>query len=933
MPQWIHRLTPLVLSLLVAGTAYADNQAEVKKTIAPIQSKIKLVKENSSSKDQASLQRNLSLAQRTNDIFTLLASELINIQGKSEVALATDLKILNRTQDPNLAQRSMEIALADNNIAAAEEIAQILQKIDPKDSQTKQRLLWELALAKNDEPQLIKYTDSVLSSANEYQLKRLFLLLAQYRLKNLYASDQLNKHIHKTASKHPELAEAMIVDAIYGVTGNHKAQTINALKRLSELDNDILPPTQLTLNLINIKQPQYLNEFYQQVGINNLPSRWQSLYIEIQIKNQNLQEAYLTLQPLLAKSKSADLYIQAMYLAISQQEPSDTIIEYATKAVELGNENQRSKAAMLVAMRYFDEHNYAASRTWLTQVTDGYYKFDKAILLASIESEAKNWAQARKWLDLAATISGEPTFYDTSDLVRLKTYINSSSLTPKQYEIQLTKEINIAEQSSPKLREINLPPLLYLRGLLYADKLHKPEKAVQDLRRYRALRPDLIEGYNALGYTLLSLPKNHWQEAQELLEKAYAMDDESPAVNDSLGWAYHLNGESKKALPLLEFAFEHQPESEVAAHLGEVYWQLGQKELARQTWASGLSNKNSDQYVLMQILHQHKINPKSLSISQQQDTDNQADNQKLLYKIFNDYTNDVAKDTFIRDLNQLMQTGSELEKETAALLAGLWFVKRGDTAESLEWLDKVHLEKFQTDKAYVMSLVSLEKGDYSAAEKWFRQVSDKSESLILFNKYDFTALSAEIYKNTMPAQAYIQQLNDMLAQAKKDGEDDSIVALIIFQRATAYSGKLNQYKKAIPDYRTYIQLRPDDAFGWNDLGYTLLSMPKKHWAEALSILQHAYELDSRSIEIKDSLGWAYYLNGNPIKAITFLRSAFNESRHSTAAAHLGEVLWQQDRRDEARQIWAEGLKDQEHDKQTLEQTLKKFGVNPQDLVK
>lgn len=928
---WIHRFTPLVLSLMVAGTTYADSQTDNKKPMAPIQAKIKRVNDIASPKEQAVLQRNLSIAQRTNDIFTLLASELINIQGKSDIALATNMKILKRTQDPALAERLMEIALGANKIEVAEEIAQNWQTIDPKDSADKQRLLWELALAKNDVPQLLKYMDSTLSTANEYQLRRMFLLLAQFRLKNLNATDELNQPIHNTAIAHPDMVEAMIADAIYGVTGAHKAQTMKALQQLSVLDNDIIPATQLTLNLINIKQPQYLVEFYRQAGMNNLSARWQTLYIEILIKNNQLQEAYLTLQPLLAKSKSADLYLQAIYLALSQRQSTDTIVSYAQKAVELGNQNQRSKAAMLAAMRFYDEHNFTKTRSWLKHVTDPTYKFDQAILMASVESDEKRWTLAKNWLNKAQAAQNQTTFFDPSDLVRLRTFINSSSLTPQQYEIQLTKDLAQAEKSEASQRETNLPPLLYLRGLLYADKLNQPAKAVKDLRRYVVMRPNQADGLNALGYTMLSMPKSYWKEAQDLLERAYQMDSQSPAINDSLGWVYHLNGTSEKGLPLLEYAYTNQPESEVAAHLGEVYWQLDQKEKALQIWAQGLSAQQSDHQVLQKILKQHGIKPASLTTTRNSVSKVEVNNKALLGKVLAGYFNNVSEETFLGNVNKLMLSGSAKQRNITAIMTASWYYQQEKRDDAIKWLEKISDNEMLADKAYLMGMIAVDNGNYAVAQQWLQQLKQHQDSLTVFDKLNITILTIEIDRKTLSTQAYIQKLTEMLDQAEKNSED-RIAAMIIYMRGSAYFIQLHQYKAAIADYRIYVQRSPEDAIGWNDLGYALLYMPKKHWSEALRILQHAYKLNSDSAVIKDSLGWAYYLNGDVNKAIPFLRSAYNDLPVATVAAHLGEVLWQQGQRQEARQIWAQGLGNKEGDSGELMRTLKKFAIMPEELL-
>ena len=930
MPCWIQRITPLVLSLMVAGTSYADNSPVNNNSMAPIKAKIKQVNDVTSPKDAASMQRRLSIAQRTNDIFTLFASELAYGKGQTNIALATDLYILERTQDPALAERSMEMALGADQIALAEEIAEKWQKIDPKNSTEKQRLLWELALSKNDIPQILKYTESVLSSANENQLRRMFLMLSQFRLKNLNASDEMNRPIHNVAAQHQDMIEAMIADAIFGVTGEHKAQTMNALQRLSVLDSDIIPATQLTLNLINIKQPQYLIEFYRQAGANKIPARWQSLYTEILIKNNKIQEAYLILQPLLAQSKSADLYMQAIYLAISQQEPTDTIISYVQKTVELGDQNQRSKAAMMAAMRYYDERNYTEARTWINKVTDPYYNFDKAVLMASIESDNKHWAQAKNWLNKAELAKKQTTFFDTSELVRIRTFINSSSLTPQQYEIQLTKELAQAEKADASQREINIPPLLYLRGLLYADKLNQPEKGVKDLRRYVALRPNQADALNALGYTLLSLPKSNWEEAYKLLEQAYELDSQSPAVNDSLGWAYYLQGENDKALPLLEYAFKHQPEAEVAAHLGEVYWQLGRQDDARMIWASGIAAKQTSQTVLLQILHKHGIKPNNLPANQQKISKTETDNQALLNKIVFNYSNNVAENTFIRDVNKIMAVGTTEQKNKVAIIAASWFYQHNNTKEVQKWLSKVTDDQYLADKAYLMGMIELENHNYPAAQQWLQQLQQHQDSLVFFTKSNVFVLTTAIDKEILSPEKYINKLNNMLIEAEKNG-DQKEAALIIYLRASTYSTKLNQPKKAITDLRTYVKMQPDEAVGWNDLGYILLSMHKKYWPEALSMLEHAYKLDNQSSAIKDSLGWAYYLTGDAYKALPLLRSAYSNESLSPIAAHLGEVLWQLGQKNEAKQIWAKGLTDTESDSKELENTLKKFAIKPDEL--
>ena len=97
------------------------------------------------------------------------------------------------------------------------------------------------------------------------------------------------------------------------------------------------------------------------------------------------------------------------------------------------------------------------------------------------------------------------------------------------------------------------------------------------------------------------------------------------------------------------------------------------------------------------------------------------------------------------------------------------------------------------------------------------------------------------------------------------------------------------------------------------------------------MLEHAYKLDNQNNAIKDSLGWAYYLTGDAYKALPLLRSSYSNKSLSPTAAHLGEVLWQLGQKNEAKQIWAQGLTDTKSDSKELQNTLKKFAIKPDEL--
>ena len=91
-------------------------------------------------------------------------------------------------------------------------------------------------------------------------------------------------------------------------------------------------------------------------------------------------------------------------------------------------------------------------------------------------------------------------------------------------------------------------------------------------------------------------------------------------------------------------------------------------------------------------------------------------------------------------------------------------------------------------------------------------------------------------------------------------------------------------------------------------------------------IQAAHKQQPDNPAILDSLGWAYYLQGDLDKALEYLESAYQKFKNAEVGAHLGTLYWQKGRQDEARKVWREGWQ-KEPDNQILQQTLKQFGVS------
>jgi tetratricopeptide (TPR) repeat protein len=123
------------------------------------------------------------------------------------------------------------------------------------------------------------------------------------------------------------------------------------------------------------------------------------------------------------------------------------------------------------------------------------------------------------------------------------------------------------------------------------------------------------------------------------------------------------------------------------------------------------------------------------------------------------------------------------------------------------------------------------------------------------------------------------------------------------------------------DLRLIISAQPENAAALNALGYTLADQTSR-FEEAEALIRQAYILEPDEAAIVDSMGWISYRLGRLAEAEEYLRRAWDLERNSEIGAHLGEVLWVQDRKEEARAIWAEAMKINRDDPVLLETILR-----------
>lgn len=152
--------------------------------------------------------------------------------------------------------------------------------------------------------------------------------------------------------------------------------------------------------------------------------------------------------------------------------------------------------------------------------------------------------------------------------------------------------LDLADQLLTSALDIykNANSIRYKRALL-ADQRGLWLETEKELSYLISLEPENPQYLNALGYTLLQYTKR-LDEAMQLIEKAYQINADDPAIIDSLGWGHFLLGNNDQAIFYLKKAWSLLKDPEIGAHFGEALWQKN-PEQANLIWRQALDNEQN----------------------------------------------------------------------------------------------------------------------------------------------------------------------------------------------------------------------------------------------------------------------------------------------------------------------------------------------------
>lgn len=481
-------------------------------------------------------------------LYEILLGEMNLRQGEPAAGFSLLLDAARKSNDVQLYDRAVEIALQARSGDGALIAARSWTQAWPKDRKANNQLL-QILLAVNQVSESLEPLKKEIALAPEAERDATINLIPRH-----YARVTDKKRAANVVQQalEPYLSKNNTTGAIawtslgrMRLVADEVPAAVEAAKKGQAADIKAQGPLLLALELMSKKVPEA--EALVQQGLRKQDDTEMAMsHVRVLIELERYKEATEQLQAITRKDpKLADAWLVlgslqfeqgqdkeaeaslARYVSLATKAPTDT----STRGL---NQAQTRRAALLARQGKMGE-----ARELIHQIPASNADEQRTRVLAEVQllREHRQWQAA---FDLLATHSG-----DNADLI-------------------------------------------YEQAML-AEKLNQLDEMEKLLRKVIAQNPSYYNAYNALGFSLAD--RNiRLQEAKQLIVKALTFAPDDPFITDSLGWVEFRMGNLGAALTYLEKAYKDRADAEIAAHLGEVLWKLKRQDEALKVWREGLNS-------------------------------------------------------------------------------------------------------------------------------------------------------------------------------------------------------------------------------------------------------------------------------------------------------------------------------------------------------
>ncbi len=496
-------------------------------------------------------------------VYQILLAEIALQRGDANFASQAYADLALRTRDPQVLERTVEVASFARRFDLALEAARLWAEVDPA-SKKAQQMMASVMIVSNQlddlAPQLVRMleTDKGALAENLLGLNRMFARNpdrpAVFRL------------IDKVCRSFFGIAEAHYAVAIAASLAGENERALAETRRALELRPDWEMAALLQGRLLLRESPTQAISFMQG-------------FIE---RNPKARDVQLSLARALVGEKryaEAKRHFDQLLLAY----PNNPEVVYPVAILALQEKDASLAETQFKHLLTLDIPDKSIAYYYLGQIAEDSKRSEEALAYYALVGAGEQY--------MPAQLRRAQILVDLGQFDAARKQLSGAKAATPEERVQLTiaeaallRDAKQSQAAFDLLEDLlssqpDQPDLLYETALL-AEKFGRFELLETRLRKLITLRPDSAQAYNALGYSYAD--RNiRLSESKELIEKALKLSPEDAYILDSMGWLLYRQGDFQGALDYLERAYAKRADPEVAAHMSEVLWAMGRKVDAR----------------------------------------------------------------------------------------------------------------------------------------------------------------------------------------------------------------------------------------------------------------------------------------------------------------------------------------------------------------
>jgi len=506
-------------------------------------------------------------------LYELLVAELAIRRGELGIAAERYLRATDKTDDPRVAERATQLAVYYQQWDTAERTAKRWLSLDPKAVGAFETLA-QIQLRKGEQDGAVEALSGWLSSSDNAADTFTAIVHLLQRDPDM---DLAYSVVSTLSERYPDQALMHVGKARLALGVNRRGEALAAADDALALDATLV-------DALLVKAQVQISQGQSPAAIETLQSavsqQADSLPLHMGFA-QLLVESGLhdRAAPILRRAAElsegdAETWLRLGLLALNARQ-NDQAKTYLSGVLEADPYNER--AHFYLGRIADQQRNNEVAISHYDAVPQGEFFLTAAIRAAELAAESGQTQAGIGRLHSLSSLSAEPDL--KVQLISAESRILQDADRGAEAVAVLSKGL----ASFPKNTE-----LLYARALA-SESQGDHTQFETDLLNLLQNEPDNAHALNALGYHFV-VQNTRLDEAQIHLERASALQPEDAAIMDSLGWLRFRQGRLDEAKELLSTAYALFPDAEIAAHLGEVLWVLGDQQGAQALWNKALAD-------------------------------------------------------------------------------------------------------------------------------------------------------------------------------------------------------------------------------------------------------------------------------------------------------------------------------------------------------